>query len=199
MEKKAGKKADGADGAVDAPAVGPGGLQALLTAPALRRRRRRALRFLALCVIVLVPWTVYLALSLPDRFQARYWPAAWVGFDVLLLLSLLGAGLAVWLHRQILIPCAVVAATLLVCDAWFDVSLAWGTPDIWESVASAVLIELPLAGLLLVRAHRLLRATVRLAWQRLGLPGEPPPVHRLPLFGTPASGGTEENAPGPPG
>ncbi|MEU6770364.1 hypothetical protein [Streptomyces sp. NPDC046759] len=183
-----------ADGTVSDPAVTRGRLPAPPPAVGPQRRRRRALRFLALCVIVLVPWTVYLAFSLPGRFQARYWSAAWVGFDVLLLLSLLGAGVAVWLGRQILIPCAVVAATLLVCDAWFDVSLAWGTRSVWGAVASAVLIELPLAGLLLLRAHRLLRATVRLAWQRLDLPGDPPPVHRLPLFVASTSHAGEENA-----
>ncbi|MGW2485744.1 hypothetical protein ACWCV9_00810 [Streptomyces sp. NPDC001606] len=158
-------------------------LRAVPSAAELWLRRRRALRFIALCVIVLVPWTVYLGFSLPGQYRARYWPAAWVGFDVLLLLSLVAAGVAVWLGRQLLIPCAVVAATLLVCDAWFDISLSWGSRDVWGAVASAVLFEIPLAVLLLVRAHRVLRATVQMAWERLGLPGEPPPVHRLPLFG----------------
>ncbi|MBF9073726.1 hypothetical protein [Streptacidiphilus fuscans] len=146
------------------------------------RRRRRALRLLVLCVVVLVPWTVYLAFSLPDQFEARHWSAAWVGFDVLLLLSLAAAGLAVWQRRQALIPLSIVAGTLLVCDAWFDITLDWGTRDVWSSVAAAVLVELPLALLLFLRARRLYRITVRLAWERMGLPGEPPPLHRLPLF-----------------
>jgi hypothetical protein len=162
------------------PAAGPGRPPAM--SPVAARRRRRALRLFSLCVLVLVPWTVYLALSLPDQFQARHWSAAWVGFDVLLLASLAGAGLAVFLRRQILIPLAVIAGTLLVCDAWFDIVLDWGTPQVWGSVASAVLVELPLAALLFLRARRLQTLTVRLAWQRLGLPGEPPPLHRQPLF-----------------
>ncbi|MER6534102.1 hypothetical protein ACWDE0_35070 [Streptomyces sp. 900105755] len=155
-----------------------------LDAPTLRRRRRRAVGQLALCVLVLVPWTVYLAVSLPDRFEARYWPMVWVGFDVMLLVSLAGAGLAVWLRRQILVPMSFVAAALLVCDAWFDVSLSWGRDDVWGSIASAVLVELPLAFLLVMRARRVLKISARLAWQRLGLAGEPPPLYKLPLFVT---------------
>ncbi|MEW1773716.1 hypothetical protein [Streptomyces sp. NPDC086777] len=160
-----------------------------LDSPTLRRRHRRATRQLALCVVVLVPWTVYLAVSLPDRFEARYWPMVWVGFDVMLLLSLAGAGVAVWLRRQVLVPLSFVAATLLVCDAWFDISLSWGRGDVWGSIASAVLVELPLAILLVMRARRVLKISARLAWQRLGLAGEPPPLYKLPLFVTPTSAG----------
>ncbi|MER6735056.1 hypothetical protein [Streptomyces puniciscabiei] len=161
---------------------------------ALRRRYRRVLRQLGACVLLLVPWTVYLAVSLPDRFEARYWPMVWVGFDVMLLVSLAGAGVAVWLRRQAMVPLSYVAATLLICDAWFDVSLSWGRADVWESAASAVLVELPLAVLLIVRARRVLKVSARLAWQRLGLPGEPPPLHRMPLFVGLASASGHESA-----
>lgn len=155
-----------------------------LDGTALRRRRRRVLRQLGVCVVVLVPWTVYLAVSLPDRFEARHWPFVWVGFDVMLLVALASAGVAVWLRRQVLIPLSFVAATLLLCDAWFDVSLSWGKPDVWASAASAVLVELPLATLLIMRARRVLKISAELAWQRLGLAGEPPPLYRMPLFVT---------------
>ncbi|MEV6056245.1 hypothetical protein [Streptomyces sp. NPDC052107] len=153
-----------------------------LDSATLRRRHRRVLRQLGVCVLLLVPWTVYLAVSLPDRFEARYWPMVWVGFDVMLLVSLAGAGVAVWLRRQAVVPLSYVAATLLICDAWFDVSLNWGKADVWGSATTAVLVELPLAVLLIVRARRVLKISARLAWQRLGLPGEPPPLHRMPLF-----------------
>ncbi|MER6565505.1 hypothetical protein ABT288_04785 [Streptomyces sp. NPDC001093] len=163
----------------------PAGMKAGAFVPdgaALHRRYRRVLRQLGLCVLVLVPWTVYLAVSLPDRFEARYWPMVWVGFDVMLLVSLAGAGAAVWLRRQAMVPLSYVAATLLICDAWFDVSLDWGRADVWASAGTAVLVELPLAVLLIVRARRVLKVSARLAWQRLGLPGEPPALHRMPLF-----------------
>ncbi|MEU2421950.1 hypothetical protein ABZ619_13140 [Streptomyces sp. NPDC007851] len=163
----------------------------------VRRRHRRAVGQFALCVFVLVPWTVYLALALPGRFEARYWPMVWVGFDVMLLVSLAGAGIAVWLRRQALVPLSCVAATLLVCDAWFDVSLSLGRGDVWGSIASAVLVELPLAFLLVMRARRVLKISARLAWQRLGLAGEPPPLHKLPLFVALASSdNVQPHAPG---
>ncbi|MFD8388610.1 hypothetical protein ACFV2N_05215 [Streptomyces sp. NPDC059680] len=177
------------------PAV-PAGTTAGAFSPdsaALRRRYRRVLRQLGVCVLLLVPWTVYLAVSLPDRFEARYWPMVWVGFDVMLLMSLAGAGVAVWLRRQVMVPLSYVAATLLICDAWFDVSLDWGRADVWRSAASAVLIEVPLAVLLIVRARRVLKVSVRLAWQRLGLPGEPPPLYRMPLFAGLASAPGKES------
>ncbi|GGN49510.1 hypothetical protein GCM10011579_003260 [Streptomyces albiflavescens] len=166
-----------------------------LDSSTLRRRHRRVLQQLGFCVLVLVPWTVYLAVSLPDRYEARHWPMVWVGFDVMLLASLAGAGVAVWLRRQALVPLSFVAATLLVCDAWFDISLSWGTDDVWGSVASAVLVELPLAVLLIMRARRVLKMSIRLAWQRLGLAGEPPPLHRMPLFFALASSHSNEAVP----
>lgn len=148
----------------------------------LLRRRRRVLRQLGMCVLVLVPWTVYLAISLPDRFEARHWPWVWVGFDVMLLVTLAGAGVALWLRRQVLVPLSFVAATLLLCDAWFDVSLSWGKADVWASAASAVLVEVPLAVLLITRARRVLKISLGLSWHRLGLAGDPPPLHKMPLF-----------------
>ncbi|MEU8931623.1 hypothetical protein AB0D30_17230 [Streptomyces sp. NPDC048409] len=161
----------------------------------LRRHHRSAVVQFALCVFVLVPWTVYLAFSLPHRFEARYWPMVWVGFDIMLLVSLAAAGVAVLLRRQALIPLSFVAATLLVCDAWFDVSLNVGGDDVWESVASAVLVELPLACLLVLRARRVLKISARLAWQRLGLAGEPPALYKMPLFVALAASSTAQPEP----
>ncbi|MGW2937751.1 hypothetical protein ACWDA7_39440 [Streptomyces sp. NPDC001156] len=158
----------------------------------LLRRRRRVLRQLRLCVLVLVPWTIYLAVALPNRFEARHWPWVWVGFDVMLLVTLAGAGVAVRLRRQVLAPLSFVAATLLLCDAWFDVSLSWGKEDAWASAASAMLVELPLAVLLITRARRVLKISVGLAWQRLGLAGDPPPLHKMPLFAALASSRSNE-------
>jgi hypothetical protein len=59
-------------------------------------------------------------------------------------------------HRAVVIP-ALAAAVLLVCDAWFDVSLEFGTPAVWVSAALAVFVELPMAAFLVQRTHVLLR------------------------------------------
>jgi hypothetical protein len=42
---------------------------------------------------------------------------------------------------------AAITGSLLVCDAWFDVLTSRGSSDIAQAIASALLIELPLAGL----------------------------------------------------
>ena len=81
--------------------------------------------------------------------------------------------------RQLLIVAAVVTAAMLVCDAWFDVTLSWGTNDLGTAIMSAVLVEIPLAALLIVIARRLLHLTVDALWQRLGLDGPVPRFRHL--------------------
>ncbi|MDC2958204.1 hypothetical protein PO587_27560 [Streptomyces gilvifuscus] len=56
-----------------------------------------------------------------------------------------------WLRHHAVIVAALATALLLICDAWFDVSLAFGTPEIWLSAALAVFVELPLAFYLIRR------------------------------------------------
>jgi hypothetical protein len=149
----------------------------------LLRRRRRAIELLGLCAAALVPWTIFLAVSLPDQYRAHHWRLTWAGFDGLLLI---GMGLSVyfgWRRRQAVIPAAIATATLLVCDAWFDVSLDLGTPDVWWSVGSAVLVELPLAAFFVHRAFLLITLTLRGAYKQLGIEDPPPSILKMPLFG----------------
>ncbi len=121
------------------------------------RRRKHVVELLTASALVLVPWTVLLGLTLPSDYRVHAWRATWVGFDVLLLTALTTtAVLAKRRHRAVVIP-ALASAVLLVCDAWFDVSLALGTPAVWGSLAFAVCAELPMAGFLFHRTHALLR------------------------------------------
>jgi hypothetical protein len=153
------------------------------TAPQrLRRLRTRSLSLLVACCTGLGAWIVYLAISMPTGYQARAWSAAWVGFDILLLLALTGTVVAAMLRRQIVIMLAVFTATLLLCDAWFDIVLDWGTSDVWGSLASAAFIEVPLALFLLFRARKLVRVALLRRWHELGLPGDPPALYQIPLF-----------------
>ena len=77
----------------------------------------------------------------------------------------------------------LVTATLLCCDAWFDVLLDLRTDDMWLSIASALVVELPLAFILLNAARRLIRlsalAAVGAGGNRLPLPS----LWKLPLAG----------------
>jgi hypothetical protein len=75
----------------------------------------------------------------------------WVGFDVLLVLAMAATALLGWRRHRAVIVAAVFSAALLICDAWFDVALAFGTSDVWSAVALAVFAELPLAGYLIHR------------------------------------------------
>ncbi|MHB9863921.1 hypothetical protein [Streptomyces sp. YIM S03343] len=121
------------------------------------RRRRRTVKLLALSVLGLIPWTVLMALTLPSDYRVHQWRAAWVGFDILLLTA---AGATAVLARRRhagAVLAALATAVLLVCDAWFDVSLDFGTPAVWASAALAVFVELPVAAFLVHRAHTLLR------------------------------------------
>jgi hypothetical protein len=118
--------------------------------------RRLLLVFLAGAAVFLVPWTVYLANTLPIRFDTGQWNLAWVGFDTGLGCCFAVACWLGWCRHRAAVPMLAATATLLCCDAWFDVLLDWASPDRWTSVAMAVGAELPIAALLLWRARTLL-------------------------------------------
>ena len=98
----------------------------------------------ALFSLILLPWTIYLAYSLPSRQVSSHYDIAWAGFDVLLLAMLASTGYFALRRSRYLATFAAATATLLVVDAWFDV-MASPPSKLLESAALAVLIELPLA------------------------------------------------------
>jgi hypothetical protein len=120
--------------------------------------------------------------TLPKHYVAGHWRGAWVGFDVALLAAFATTAWAAWRERQVLIICLTVTATLLCCDAWFDLLFDLGTRNILESLASAVLAEIPLAVMGFTVARRLLRMSVGVVMQLEGIDGRVPPLWRIPLF-----------------
>jgi hypothetical protein len=116
--------------------------------------RRLLLIFLVASAAFLLPWTGYLAATLPESFDTGAWRPAWVGFDI----AMAGCfAVAAWLtaqRRRGAAPLLAATATLLCCDAWFDVLLDWSGPDRWTSVAMAALVELPIAAGLAFLARR---------------------------------------------
>jgi hypothetical protein len=152
--------------------------------PVLHERRRRRLAVaLTVCCLGLIPWIAFLAVTLPARYQAAQWRTAWTGFDVALLASLAVTAWAVHRDRQVMILAGFVTATLLICDAWFDVLLDTGSDAIWVSLASALLLELPLATLLILVSRRLLMLTIGRAWRLAGQAGPAPSLAQLPILG----------------
>jgi hypothetical protein len=91
-----------------------------------------------------VPWTVHLAMSLPAEASAEHYRVAWVGFDVMLIVVLLLTAHAAWRGSRHVGLLAASTATMLVADAWFDVTTS-RPADVPLAVLSAVLLELPLA------------------------------------------------------
>ena len=133
--------------------------------------------------IVLAAWIGYLAVSLPTFYRAGSWRGAWVGFDIAELAVFAITGWAAWRRRQILIICLIVLATLLLCDAWFDVVLDTRTAGFLSSLLSALLVEVPIAVIAVFVARRLLRITVGQVIKYEGGSGPVPSLWKVPLFG----------------
>jgi hypothetical protein len=118
---------------------------------------RRMREWLALtAAIALIPWTVYLGLTLPQNYTAQHWVATWVGFDILLLAFMLATAVLGFIRHQWLTLFAFSTGVLLVCDAWFDVLTA-KRGDFAVSVLTAALGELPLAVVLIGGSLRIAR------------------------------------------
>ena len=117
----------------------------------------------AILGIGLVPWTVWIAYQLPQRHLARHWDVAWGGFDAAMAGLLIATAVAAVRRSPWIQGTATAAATMLVCDAWFDMATAASGNEEAMAIVTAVLIELPLAVLCLwvarnaERAHQLLR------------------------------------------
>ncbi len=129
----------------------------------VRWLRRWFPRLVAGCCVLLVPWIATLALRLPVHYVTDQWRVVWVGFDLALLAALAWVALALWRGMPSAISATMVAATLLLSDAWFDVTTARAGADFTASLVSAFVIEVPLAVSLLILSARLRRFVLALA------------------------------------
>ena len=93
-----------------------------------------------------VPWTVYLAMTLPARASTHHYRLTWVGFDSMLIVVLLATAFLAARGNRFVGLLATITATMLVLDAWFDVNTS-NRADRPAAILSAVLIELPLAAI----------------------------------------------------
>ncbi|HST50336.1 hypothetical protein [Jatrophihabitans sp.] len=99
------------------------------------------------CAIVLVPWIVVAAATLPSRQLSQNYDVAWAGYDVGLLIGLVWTALSALRRSRRLTIAASATGALLLADAWFDVLTSPGGWDLVQAVAMSVLAELPLATL----------------------------------------------------
>jgi hypothetical protein len=121
-------------------------LEELVPAPVVARMRRLRLALMVGGAIGLIPWIVFLVITLPANYVA-------LGFDVLLVAFMVTTAVLVFLRRQLVLLTAFTTGVLLICDAWFDVMTA-GPHDVWVSALTATLVELPLAVILMSTALR---------------------------------------------
>ena len=127
-------------------------LEELVPAPVVTRMRRLRLALMVGAAIGLIPWIVFLVSTLPANYVA-------LGFDVLLVASMVTTAVLVFLRRQLVLLTAFTTGVLLISDALFDV-MTVGPHDLWVSALTATLVELPLAVILITTALRILRLTV---------------------------------------
>ena len=104
-------------------------------------------RLLALVVLALVPWTLWLTFSLPSRHDTQHYDAAWVGFDIALAAAFAATAWSALRRPRWLVALAAATGTMLLCDAWFDVVTSSGGAERVEAVAEAAFAEIPLAAI----------------------------------------------------
>jgi hypothetical protein len=111
----------------------------------MKRPVRSVAVFFGAAALALVPWTAWLASSLPCRYLSPHWGIAWAGFDTALATTLALTCVAALRRAPWLDRAAVAAATLLAADAWFDVVTSRGAAAVAVATTEAVAVELPVA------------------------------------------------------
>ena len=109
----------------------------------------------------MLPWTIWLSESLKPHHVTNRWDLAWSGFDTALAVLFLATAFAAYRRSPWVGALAGATGTLLVIDAWFDVVLESHADELRKSIAFAVFVELPLAGLCFWIAHRTERFLAR--------------------------------------
>jgi hypothetical protein len=157
-----------------------------LTGAAPRRDPARIGRIIAIAMGVaalsLIPWTVFLGFTLPRRYDAHHWSLLWIGFDIIVCGVLASFAWLTWKRRQLMAVMAIIAGTLLFCDAWFDVITAWGNSDSWVTLVTAFCAELPLAVFLYWVAYRIIRRSLAAYYALIGQAEHPPGLLRAPAL-----------------
>ena len=116
----------------------------------MRRIDTRVVRFWLVLVlggvaVALLPWSAYLSATLPGKHVAHHWDVAWTGLDVFEAVALVATLIALVRRSVLLEMFAAVAGTLLLVDAWFDLTTAHPGRELSWAFTFALVGELPLA------------------------------------------------------
>jgi hypothetical protein len=95
--------------------------------------------------IGLLPWTVYLSITLPPKHESVYWDIVWPGLDIGIALAVAATVVGLVRLSDNLPIYATVAGTLLLCDAWFDTLTSKPGTELALAAVEALIAELPLA------------------------------------------------------
>ena len=131
--------------------------------------------------LALIAWIGILSTTLPDHHSDKQWKAAWVGFDIALVIGMLVTAVGAWKRRQFVVISCIVTAALLFCDAWFDIVLSWDTDDLLWALLMAGLAELPFGAYLFWSATRIMRRATEVALRSAGYDGPVPSLWRLSI------------------
>jgi hypothetical protein len=105
----------------------------------------------AVCAVILVPWIGYLATTLPNTARVHD-RTPWVGFDIGLMIMLAVTAFLAWRGSPRVSFAATATATMLIVDAWFDITTARRTVDLVQALITSV-VELSLAAVCLWIAY----------------------------------------------
>ncbi|MFG2778891.1 hypothetical protein ACGFY7_13730 [Streptomyces prunicolor] len=101
-------------------------------------RRKWTLILLGSAALLLVPWMVVLALTLPTSTEVRNWSLAWIGLDVLMALGCAATALLGLRGDPRARLTASATAAVAILDAWFDITTAQAGSDLVQALACAV-------------------------------------------------------------
>lgn len=110
--------------------------------------------------LILVPWVIWLAESLPTHHLERHYDAAWVGLDIGIMIMLLITGFLASKKSRFVILTASAIGTLLIVDVWFDIISSKPGSEMTEAIVLALLVELPLAFISYFLAYKILSKNI---------------------------------------
>ncbi|MEV6839354.1 hypothetical protein AB0N17_33415 [Streptomyces sp. NPDC051133] len=101
-------------------------------------RKKWTLVALGAAAVLLVPWMVVLAVTLPGSTEVDHWPLAWIGLDVLMAAGCAATALLGLRGDPRARLTASATAAVAILDAWFDITTSGTGAPLAEALVCAV-------------------------------------------------------------